>query len=56
MAEMESLSSWAPQANSQPAPPMAHAPKPIGVMNKSEFPSRFVLIVTLSLSATKVPF
>src|SRR6266478_320774 len=26
----------------QPDPPIAHAPKPIGVMNKSELPSCFV--------------
>ena len=33
-----------PQANSQPEPPMAQAPKPTGVMNRSEFPSCFVFI------------
>src|SRR5262245_24376199 len=49
MAVMESRSSWAPQANSQPPPPIAHAPKPIGVMNRSEFPSRFVFMVSPSL-------
>ena len=32
MAAIESRSSWAPQANSQPPPPIAHAPKPIGVI------------------------
>ena len=31
MAAMDSLSSWGPQANSQSPPPMAHAPKPMGV-------------------------
>ena len=48
MAEIESRSSWAPQANSQPDPPIAHAPKPIGVMIRSEFPSRFVFMIALS--------
>ena len=56
MAATESLSSCAPQANSQPEPPMAQAPKPIGVMNRSEFPSRFVFMVSPSLSLTNVPF
>src|SRR2546422_10427182 len=41
---MDALSSCAPQANSQPEPPMAQAPKPTGVMNRSEFPSCFVFI------------
>src|SRR6266853_1319655 len=41
---MDALSSCSPQANSQPAPPMAHAPKPTGVMNKSELPSCFVFM------------
>src|SRR5205807_5736171 len=54
MAAMESLSSWDPQANSQPDPPIAHAPKPIGVINRSEFPSRFVFMFAL-FSQTKVP-
>jgi hypothetical protein len=40
----------APQANSQPEPPMAQAPKPIGVMNRSEFPSCFVFMVRLSVT------
>src|SRR6266581_8767294 len=44
MAAMDALSSCSPQANSQPAPPMAQAPKPTGVMNKSELPSCFVFI------------
>src|SRR6516225_5570976 len=47
MAAMESLSSWVPQANSQPDPPIAHAPKPTGVTSRSEFPSR---LVSMSLS------
>src|SRR5207302_5218623 len=38
------------QPNSQPDPPMAQAPKPIGVMNKSELPSRFVFISTFFAS------
>src|SRR6266850_3702745 len=42
---MDALSSCAPQANSQPEPPIAQAPKPTGVMNRSEFPSCFVFIV-----------
>src|SRR5262249_9673169 len=54
MAATESLSSWAPQANSQPAPPIAQAPKPIGVMDRSEFPSRFVFMVSPSLSRREV--
>src|SRR5882724_8865353 len=41
---MDALSSCAPQANSQPEPPMAQAPKPTGVMNRSEFPSCLVFI------------
>src|SRR6266446_5678289 len=55
MAAMESLSSWAPQANSQPPPPIAQAPKPTGVINRSEVPSRFVFMVPLSPSLTQVP-
>src|SRR5688572_11199897 len=43
---MLSVSSWAPQANAQPPPPMAHAPKPIGVICRSELPSRRVCILT----------
>src|SRR5438067_13736385 len=56
MAAMESLSSWSPQANSQPEPPMAQAPKPIGVMNRSEFPSRFVFMVSPPLLRMDVSF
>src|SRR5260221_8071931 len=44
MAATDALSSWAPQANCQPEPPMAQAPKPTGVINRSEFPSCFVFI------------
>jgi len=32
------------QPNSQPEPPIAQAPKPTGVMDKSELPRRFVFI------------
>src|SRR5882757_3579918 len=42
---MESLSSWAPQAKAHPPPPMAQAPKPTGVIIKSEFPSLRVCIL-----------
>src|SRR6516162_6070775 len=45
---MESLSSWAPQPKAQPEPPIAHAPKPIGVMYKSELPSCLVFMVAAS--------
>src|SRR4029077_11759462 len=44
MAAINALSAWAPQQNSQPEPPMAQAPKPMGVMNKSELPRRFVFM------------
>ena len=30
IAAIDSSSSWAPQPNSQPPPPIAQAPKPIG--------------------------
>src|SRR5437868_1926650 len=33
IAAIESRSSWPPQANSQPDPPIAHAPKPIAEMS-----------------------
>src|SRR5258708_33066783 len=36
---MESASSCGPQANSHPPPPRAQAPKPTGVILRSEFPS-----------------
>src|SRR3974390_1685940 len=39
MAAMDSLSAWGPQPNSQLPPPIAQAPKPIGVRRRSEFPS-----------------
>src|SRR5258708_26863254 len=44
MAAMESLSFCDPQANSQPEPPMAQAPKPTGVMCRLELPSLRVSI------------
>src|SRR5450756_743338 len=44
MAEMESSSSWGPQANAHPPPPIAHAPTPIGVNSISLLPSRFFRI------------
>src|ERR1700751_3481011 len=49
IAATESWSSWAPQANPQPEPPMAQAPKPIGVMYRSEFPNCLVFMVASSL-------
>src|SRR5258708_2694350 len=49
MAAMESLSSCGPQANSQPPPPMAHVPSPIGVISISLFPSlRFSMTTPFS--------
>src|SRR5271166_6511654 len=51
MASMDSLSSCEPQANCQPEPPIAQAPKPTRVMCKSELPS---LRVCISISF-KVP-
>src|SRR5438477_8348510 len=47
IAAIDALSSCSPQPNSQPEPPIAHAPKPTGVMDKSELPSFFVFISTL---------
>jgi hypothetical protein len=41
---MESLSSCEPQAKAHPPPPMAQAPKPTGVIIKSELPSLRVCI------------
>jgi hypothetical protein len=35
IAAIESRSSWDAQPNSQPDPPIAQAPKPIGVMVRS---------------------
>src|SRR5436853_459235 len=40
MAATESSSSCGPQANAHPPPPSAQAPKPTGVMSRSELPSR----------------
>src|SRR5438270_8354146 len=54
MAAIESRSSWAPQANSQPPPPIAHAPKPIGVMCRSEVPSCLVSMSAVSLGLGRV--
>ncbi len=39
MAAIESASSWAPQANDQPPPPMAQAPKPTAVIRIPVVPS-----------------
>src|ERR1700733_15168434 len=47
IAATELLSSWAPQPNSPPEPPMAQAPNPIGVMNRSELPNRLVFMIPL---------
>src|SRR6266576_2540429 len=47
MAAIDALSSWSPQPNSQPEPPIAQAPKPMGVMPKSELPRRFVFMSDL---------
>src|SRR6267142_517115 len=55
MVAMESLSSWPPQANCQPDPPMAHAPKPIGVMCRSEVPSCLVSMSAVSVALFGVP-
>src|SRR6266702_5441276 len=46
---MESASSCGPQANSHPPPPRAQAPKPTGVILRSEFPSFRVSIRILLL-------
>ena len=48
MAAMESLSSCGPQAYCQSPPPMAQAPKPMGVRCRSELPSWRVVPRTLS--------
>src|SRR5437868_14929688 len=53
MAAMESLSSWDPQANSQPPPPTAQAPKPIGVMRRSELAS-FLVCMAVAPSESQV--
>src|SRR5881227_4268005 len=42
IAATDCLSSCSPQPNSQPDPPIAQAPKPIGVMKRSDLPSRLV--------------
>src|SRR6266849_4023032 len=49
MAAMESASSCGPQANSQPPPPRAQAPKPTRVIWMSEFPNFRVSIRNLFL-------
>src|SRR6267142_1636643 len=53
---MESASSCGPQANSQPEPPIAQAPKPTEMISRSEFPSLRVSIRILSCESrgTKV--
>jgi hypothetical protein len=43
MAEIESLSSCAPQLNFQPAPPIAQAPTPRVVIERSLLPSCLVM-------------
>src|SRR5260370_36440172 len=45
IAAMESLSSCGPHAKAQSPPPIAHAPKPMGVRCKSELPSCFLSIL-----------
>src|SRR5260370_2853070 len=50
MAAMESASSCGPQANSHPEPPRAQAPKPTGVILRSEFPKFRVSIRIIFLS------
>src|SRR5437016_10467202 len=50
MAARESASACRPQANSQPVPPSAQAPKPTGVILTSEFPSFRVSIQNLSIN------
>src|SRR5258708_1445943 len=47
MAAIDSLSSCGPQAPRQPMPPMAHAPKPTGVIEMSESPSFFVFTLCI---------
>src|SRR3954451_9396658 len=47
IAALESLSSWSPQPNFQPLPPMAHAPTPSAVISMSLFPNRFVSLIFL---------
>src|SRR6266404_2238667 len=54
MAAIESLPSWVPQANAQPEPPIAQAPKPIGVMCRSVVPSCLVSMIVVSF--IPVPF
>src|SRR6266404_1992701 len=51
MASTDCLSSCSPQPNSQPDPPIAHAPKPTGVIDKSELPSFLVFISIFSRPA-----
>src|SRR5260370_26692401 len=54
MAAMESASSCGPQANSQPEPPRAQAPKPTEVILRSELPNFRVSIQTLSSNHAKI--
>src|SRR5262249_4854665 len=51
MAVMDALSSWSPQPNCQPEPPIAQAPKPTGVMLRSELPNGLVF---MSIFASQV--
>src|SRR5271169_5276576 len=44
MAAMESLSFCGPQLQVHPLPPIAHAPMPIGVIDRSLLPNRLVSI------------
>jgi hypothetical protein len=56
MAPMDSASSWLPQANAQPPPPMAQAPNPTRVSSMSVQPSLavgkevFILVLLIALS------
>src|SRR5450432_3921811 len=49
MAATESLSSCGPHEKDQSPPPIAHAPKPMGVRSRSELPSFLVSMVTSML-------
>src|SRR6266581_3151021 len=51
MAAIESASSWLPQANVHPPPPIAHAPKPTRVIRMSVVPSGAVGSVSVSRTA-----
>src|SRR3954471_1531396 len=47
MAAIDSLSSCGPHENAHPAPPMAQAPTPMGVISRSLLPSLFLVIETI---------